>query len=158
MSSKLPVAISFNGLTNLLGTMGIIGSLLFVGLELRQSHTIALGAQIQERSQMIANALLSPLQGVESAIDIFSLENSNIELSAEKEKLRGQLMRFRAVSLDNAWQQYSLGLLSEDSWQQASERGRNMWNNCFERRYVIGFFTPSLRKHAADNWRINECK
>ena len=58
-----------------------------------------------------------------SAINIFSLENSDTEFSAEQERLRRQLMRFRAVSLDNAWQQYSLGLLSEDSWQQARERG-----------------------------------
>jgi len=60
---------------------------------------------------------------VGSAINIFSLENSDTEFSAEQERLGRQLMRFRAVSLDNAWQQYSLGLLSEDLWQQARVRG-----------------------------------
>ena len=36
--TKLPVTISFTGVTNLLGIIGIIGSLVFVGMELRQSQ------------------------------------------------------------------------------------------------------------------------
>jgi hypothetical protein len=35
-------AVSLGGLTNLLGTIGVIGSLIFVGLELQQSQRIAL--------------------------------------------------------------------------------------------------------------------
>ena len=42
MSSKIPVAISFAGVANFLGTLGVIGSLVFVGLELRQTQRIAL--------------------------------------------------------------------------------------------------------------------
>ena len=41
MSSKIPVAISFTGLANFLGVVGVIGSLIFVGLELRQTQRIA---------------------------------------------------------------------------------------------------------------------
>ncbi|MDB2553051.1 hypothetical protein N9X99_00670 [Gammaproteobacteria bacterium] len=40
MSSKIPVAISFNGIANFLGVFGVIGSLVFVGLELRQDSDI----------------------------------------------------------------------------------------------------------------------
>ena len=43
MKSKPMLTISFTGIANFLGVIGIIGSLLFVGLELRQSHRIALG-------------------------------------------------------------------------------------------------------------------
>jgi len=52
MSSKIPVAISFTGLANLLGVVGIIGSLIFVALELRQSQRIALAAQQQARMEV----------------------------------------------------------------------------------------------------------
>ena len=31
---------------NILGVLGIIGSLIFVGVEMKQSHTIAMAAQI----------------------------------------------------------------------------------------------------------------
>lgn len=40
MSSKIPVAISFSGIANFLGVVGVIGSLVFVGLELRQDSDI----------------------------------------------------------------------------------------------------------------------
>ena len=49
MSSKIPVAISFTGLANLLGVVGVIGSLIFVGLELRQSQRIALAGTATSR-------------------------------------------------------------------------------------------------------------
>ena len=48
MRNKLSVAVSFSGLANFLGTMGVIGSLVFVGIELRQTQTIAIAGQIQE--------------------------------------------------------------------------------------------------------------
>ena len=44
MSAKIPVAISFTGVANFLGVVGIIGSLIFVALELRQSQRIAVAA------------------------------------------------------------------------------------------------------------------
>jgi hypothetical protein len=52
MRNKLPVAVSFSGLANFLGTMGVIDSLVFVGIELRQTQTIAIAGQIQERVKM----------------------------------------------------------------------------------------------------------
>ena len=51
MASRIPVSISFSSIANFLGTIGVIGSLVFVGLELRQSHQIALTGQIQARSE-----------------------------------------------------------------------------------------------------------
>jgi hypothetical protein len=35
VSSKITIAKSFNGIANFLGVIGVIGSLIFVGLELR---------------------------------------------------------------------------------------------------------------------------
>jgi len=40
MSLKTPIAISFTGVANFLGVVGIIGSLIFVGLELRQNKNL----------------------------------------------------------------------------------------------------------------------
>ena len=52
MSSKIPVEISFAGVINFLGVIGVIGSLIFVGLEMRQSQRIALAAQNTARTEM----------------------------------------------------------------------------------------------------------
>ena len=42
--------IDTNALIQLLGMVGIIISLIFVGLEMRQSQTIAIGGQVQARN------------------------------------------------------------------------------------------------------------
>ena len=53
MSSKIPVAISFTGIANFLGVFGVIGSLVFVGLELRQDSDIN-QSQLLSSDQIIA--------------------------------------------------------------------------------------------------------
>ena len=57
MSSKFPNAISFSGVVNLFGVLGVIGSLIFVGLELRQSQRIAQAQQQQERIAAFLNLI-----------------------------------------------------------------------------------------------------
>ncbi len=54
MSSKIPAAISFTGVANFLGVLGVIGSLIFVGLELRQTQRIAPADMEQRRSLLTA--------------------------------------------------------------------------------------------------------
>ena len=53
----IPISISFTRMVNFLGVCGIIGSLVFVGLELRQSHRIALAAQQQQRAALITEVI-----------------------------------------------------------------------------------------------------
>ena len=62
MSSRIPVAISFTGVANFLGVVGVIGSLIFVGLELRQSQKIALAAQQQARTAMMYSNIVAHTQ------------------------------------------------------------------------------------------------
>ena len=62
MSSKIPIAISFTGVVNFLGVAGVIGSLIFVALELRQSQRIALAAQQQARTAMMYSNIVSHTQ------------------------------------------------------------------------------------------------
>ena len=53
MSSKIPVAISFTGVANSLGVLGVIGSLMFVAMELQQNQKIALANAQQQRTNAI---------------------------------------------------------------------------------------------------------
>ena len=52
MSSKIPVEISFAGVINFPWRDWCDGSLIFVGLEMRQSQRIALAAQNTARTEM----------------------------------------------------------------------------------------------------------
>jgi len=153
MSSKIPVAISFNGIANFLGVLGVIGSLIFVGLELRQSHSIALAGQLQARNQMASNLILAPLQGNLNVLEEWGDRNLT-----QEELIRHALTRHRALTTTNAWQQYQLGFISRESWDLAEARMSQGWNNCENRMIIAGQFTASLRNYAEQNWSSGDCQ
>ena len=153
MSSKIPVSISFLTIANFLGTIGVIGSLIFVGLELRQSHTIALAGQIQARNQMASNFILAPLQGNLNVLD----EWGGAEDLTQEEKIRNSIIAHRALTTTNAWQQYQLGLLSYESWELAERRMSEGWNNCKNRALIATQFTVSLQDYAEEKWSNGDC-
>jgi hypothetical protein len=155
MSNRSPLTISFTGIANFLGVIGIIGSLLFVGLELRQSHRIALADQIQSRNAMISNFIIAPLNGSATALRMWG-EQGN-DLTEEERLVRSQITRHRILTLTNAWQQYELGLLSLEAWQQAESRARGIWDNCSTRYMTLSTFTSSLISYAENNWSKEVC-
>ena len=53
------IKVSFDTWIQLLGMLGVLGGLVFVGLEMRQSQTIAIGGQIQARNDAVMNFMLS---------------------------------------------------------------------------------------------------
>ncbi len=57
MSAKIAIAKSFTGIADSLGIVGVIGSLIFVGLELRQSQIIALASQQQARTSTLVDII-----------------------------------------------------------------------------------------------------
>ena len=52
----------------LLGMLGVLGGLVFVGLEMQQSQRIAIAGQLQARSDAIMNYWSAPLDGNETAL------------------------------------------------------------------------------------------
>jgi len=155
MSNRSPLTISFTGIANFLGVIGIIGSLIFVGLELRQSHRIALADQIQSRNAMISNFIIAPLNGSATALRMWDEQGS--DLTEEEQLVRIQITRHRILTLTNAWQQYELGLLSLEAWQQAESRARGIWDNCSTRYMTLSTFTSSLISYAENNWSKEVC-
>lgn len=131
MRNKLPVAVSFSGLANFLGTMGVIGSLVFVGIELRQTQTIAIAGQIQERAKMETDRILSYTQGNLDGEKLFNLNNLNIDELSEEELVIANLgVSWRGIMLQNNFYQYSEGLFDERYWPQQERRIASWYNNC----------------------------
>ena len=89
MSSKIPVAISFTGVANFLGVLGVIGSLIFVGLELQQTQKIAIAGQVQARAEMLANRSLALMEGeAESMSEILTKDQYLESANPKSEVLR----------------------------------------------------------------------
>ena len=115
--------VSLDTWIQLLGMVGLLGGLVFVGLELQQSQRIAVATQIQGRNQMMPNYLLAPLEGQLTAVSLRA-PRPHEELSENELLIREQLVLHRSLTITNAWQQYSLGLLTDDAWNVPAERAR----------------------------------
>ena len=110
------VKVSFDAWVQLLGMLGVIGSLVFVGLEMRQSQRIALVSQIQQRSyagSVEAHAF------TEANLDWFSSKFSippTSELTSEQKASRNS-ENVSWFFYEADYFQYSQGLMTEPVWQ-----------------------------------------
>jgi len=112
--------------------MAVVASLVFVGLQLKQSHAIAIASQYQARSDAASSHYTSLLQS-ETGLRLIGqglLDDmlQNPALSPElKAWAAGQPLEdlaFRAIGAtlflkgnDNVYFQYQQGFLSEEAWQ-----------------------------------------
>ena len=105
-----------NAIVQLLGMLGIILSLIFVGLEMRQSQRIAIADQQQGRAA-IANDFITPF--LENGLDfttVFFNENPNHEFS-QQDIAHRNIVQIHWFLFENDFYQYSQGLMDEPTWQ-----------------------------------------
>tara|TARA_Y100001934_G_scaffold85469_1_gene106176 strand:- start:126 stop:590 length:465 start_codon:yes stop_codon:yes gene_type:complete len=151
------VKVSFDTWIQLLGMLGVLGGLVFVGLEMQQNQRIAIASQVQARNQIQSNFLIAPLEGSIEVVDLLQTPPSQND-TPQQVRLRNQITRHRALTLTNAWQQYSLGLLTDEAWELADRRGRGMWNDCIRRQIARNQFTRSFILYAEKNWQQVDCE
>ena len=95
--------VSLDTWIQLIGMLGILGGLVFVGLEMKQSQLIAIGGQIQARNDAIMDFFSSPLDGNETALLLFDRGMTSYEPKNDSKRIVfSQIQRIRAVSLQNA--------------------------------------------------------
>lgn len=136
MSSKIPVAVSFTGVANFLGVIGIIGSLIFVALELQQSQRIAIATQQQARTILRANQLLSTYEFNEDEIGV---ENIPWDEQMDLQRyIREQRQVYYWTINENNFYQYQIGLLDEEIWAKESQYTQMQWDHCHLRHVFEG--------------------
>jgi len=111
--------ININALIQILGMAAGIGSLMFVGLEMRQSQQIALAAQQQARTAAIVDIV-----GVYSEADSLDLNSqSNLDLGSNTTHQLWMLF-------ENGYVQYELGLMDEGVWKSKFAGRQALYNKC----------------------------
>ena len=139
--------LDINALAQLSGLAGVMASLIFVGLELRQSQTIALAAQAQQRAAMLMD---SSSAWLESGLDFQSIhfeQNYDAVISESMTAMRTSAHQSWFL-YENDYEQYSLGLMPDDIWQ-AKLRGIDRVYNICEVRPVyqsrVSMFSDNFR-------------
>ena len=149
----LKIKVSFATWIQLLGMLGVLGGLIFVGLEMRQSQIIAIGNQVQARADTQLAILTTPLEGDQRLLSFFSFGSipNESDLSEEDRLLFEQLTRIRMASLQASWQQFNLGLLPEDAWRLAERRIFIIYDSCQFRDVFERTSQPEFLEYVRSN-------
>jgi len=138
--------VSFDTWVQLLGMLGVLGGLIFVGLEMRQNYEIALGNQHQGRTELRAALLMSPLEGNIDAVKVEFLDWE--EQTEEQKQITIQIQRFRWALLENLFFQYNLGLISEGVWRQTEGNIRRYYDRCELRDAItLSLSNPAFQEY-----------
>ena len=145
--TKIPIAISFTRVINSLGIVGIIGSLVFVGLELRQSQRIALAAQQQQRAALITEVIGS-FSDANPPISFLSFLDQTLETSDRNSRAVVETYIYRVWMIyENDYLQHKLGLMDEDVWQAKLTAMRNVYGRCQYKevtKFALSFASQEL--------------
>lgn len=149
--------IALSDISKILGMLGIIGSLIFVGVEIQQSQTIAIASQLQSRNDALMSFYSTPLEGNATALRLLddglipSIDWSNDE---EREVLSA-ISRVRIISYLNAYDQFRLGLIPEDTFEFTKNRALTFYENCSTRPWltqrITSGFLSYLQNHSTKN-------
>ena len=162
MSSKIPVAVSFTGVANFLGMIGIIGSLIFVGLELRQNQQIAKVSAYQALTEQIAayNQVMLTEPDI-NRVRISALGNE--ELSDSEEELYRGFWRMLQRQAELAYLQYENGIIDEELLRRtlsplivhlrSSEKyARSYWDDLIQGREESWGYLPSFEAYINESY------
>jgi len=107
-----------SGWLQVLGFAGLIASLVFVGLELRQSREIAIADVYQQRAAMLIDVHAITLSS-ELLYDMYNRMQAGEPLNAGDQILLSTALTPIFTYWENNHFQYEMGLLSEEQWQSS---------------------------------------
>ncbi len=100
------------------GIFGVIGSLMFVGLQMKQTQEIALSATYQARANASMELRLAPTESPEFLSSIRKMLTGDTQELTPDQNTYLQLWFYASlVYLENNHFQYISGFLSEEQWQ-----------------------------------------
>ena len=140
---------------NIIGVLGLICSLIFVGLQMQQSHVIALAAQQQSRTEVLVDIIGGFDEGDKSFVDLIGgitdgtyVDDSNV--------VRDAIWQIWML-YENDFLQYKLGLMDNEVWEAKLNAMLAIYNACNFRDItdlVLGFSTAELTKLLSETSQI----
>ena len=108
-------------IAQLLGILGVIASLLFVGFEIKQSRDIAIADIYQQRSSMALDIALSKYSPEQVAKAMSTVRDDPLKMTEHDARALSELLAANFIYYENVHFQYRLGMIDEEEWA-ASKR------------------------------------
>ena len=141
--------VSLDTWIQLLGMVGLLGGLIFVGLEMKLPQIIALAAQQQSPTENFINLLNAFSESGAASYYQVAIKVSQNEPLTPTGKIRAQNFAHQTVWIfENDFIQYKAGLMDEDVWKAKLASIRGIANSCVYSdvvKYAIGFMTSELQ-------------
>ena len=156
------VKVSFEIWIQLLGMIGVLGGLIFVGLEMQQSQRIAIAGQIQARNDVLMTWAATPLEGnavLSKIINTYWDERGPLDLESltkEEHEVAMQFARINVFNLRNTYQQYNLEMIPEATFERTMQNLINIYDTCSFRKMVIANTSQELQGFLDSNSDV-EC-
>ena len=123
--------IAIEDLIQLLGMVGIIGSLVFVGLEMRQSQMIAQAGQQQDRTAIFFGLIGSNNEaGVDWQSTVYEADVGKSEAYTPTEIVRRNNFHAHLFTYENDYFQYMQGLMPQQVWDAKLVALEFFYNQC----------------------------
>ena len=133
-------SIYWKDVAEFVGIAAIVASLIFVGLQMKQSHEIALAAQYQARAETVMN-LHQTLIEADKVPRIPALREGLSE-SVTAADINEHLWLW--IAMDNHYFQYQSGFLNEGFWQAQLRTIKGLYSAC-DLRFVWKWRKNGLR-------------
>ncbi|MBJ89736.1 MAG: hypothetical protein CMO98_07735 [Woeseia sp.] len=120
---------SLNNFLQMIGVLGVIASLIFVGLELRQSQKIALAKTQQERNNSaydVINTFTTANIDWQSVV----LDNNLSNQFSKQMIARRNAYHLSWFMFENDFFQYTQGLVDDSVWDAKLKAFENWYNTC----------------------------
>ena len=136
---------NWKDIAELLGIAAIVASLVFVGLQMKQSHDIALAAQYHARAEAVMS--FHEVQYEVGEIGHSPALHARISDTVTPRRILEVLWLW--IAYDNHHFQYQAGFLSEGSWQGHANAIVEIYNDC-EMRFAWEWRKQSIRSEFAE--------
>ena len=125
----------------LIGIVAIIASLIFVGLQLKQSQEIALATQYQARAEATQALTLAHFEA--DYVPNIPAITAGLSDEITARDINTQLWLW--IQFDNHYYQYQAGFLDEDAWQAQWRNTQEIYRQC-ELRFIWEWRKNGLRR------------
>ena len=137
--------VRFDVIAQLLGMLGVIASLLFVGFEIKQSRDIAMADIYQQRSAMALDIALSKYSPEQAGKVMNTAREDRLKLTKQDTQVLSFILEASFIYYENVHFQYQLSLIGEEEWAASKK--------LISRGFEVAPCSPVWWSHTKETWR-----